>query len=72
MRNPIVLADYPANMGLVVFVTLGIIGFAATAFSFAFSKKPGDERTAKLMFAVMGIGLLIWSYAIWRDSFRHT
>lgn len=67
-----ILADYPPEMALYLFVVFGIVGVVVAAFALAFSKKPGDKKTAKLLLAIMGLDLLLcFAYGILHDVLRN-
>lgn len=71
MHTPLILAHGINPLWLLLVFTM--IGFFFTAFSLDSSPKPQDKQTAKMMFAMMGIAVLLWlGYMIWQDSLRHT
>ena len=72
MNIPVMFADYPSNMPLVVVAVIAVVGFVGTLFSLASSKKPDDQKTAKMMLGILGFAFLIWvGYVLLKDLAHH-
>jgi len=68
MGIPVIIADYPAKMPLIAFGVIAVIAFFGTAASLASTKKPEDERTARMMFVLAGGAVFLWSgYVLLKD-----